>query len=287
MKNILSFLFFILLIKTNAQTNTFNYLGTLLINNNQPMTFSLELTEKNGSINGFSITNIETENETKSEVKGIYLKNSKTLKIYEKSIIYTKSKAPLNSFCYLTMNLNFTGKFNKKRLEGTFTGNFLDRTKCAEGKVILMTKEKIERKIEKIERKIEKIERKIKTKKSSSNIDNEISSILIDNQKKLELNWKNKKLKLLIWDANNEDGDRIKIKINEKEALYNYETTNKKKQFSWKLKKGENIISITALNNGTNPPNTSRIQLIDKEKKYEFQTQLNKGESATIKIIRK
>ena len=103
----LSFPIILLLVQIPyAQTNTFNYLGTLLINNNQPMTFSLELTEKNGSINGFSITNIETENETKSEVKGIYLKNSKTLKIYEKSIIYTKSKAPLNSFCYLTMSLN-------------------------------------------------------------------------------------------------------------------------------------------------------------------------------------
>jgi hypothetical protein len=246
----------------------------------------LELSEKNGSINGFSLTNIGTKDETKSEVKGIYLKNSNTLKIYEQRIIHTKSKAPLNTFCYLTMNLNFTGKFNSKRLEGTFVGNFQDSTQCAQGKVILMPKNKLEKKIKKIEKKIKKIEKKNSAKKDRLDADNAPLTTIINQTKNLEIDWKNKKLKLLIWDANQEDGDKIKIKLNGQEVLSEYETTNKKQQFSWKLKKGENIIRIYALNNGLNPPNTSRIRLIDKKDKYELQTQLKEGETAVIKLIR-
>ena len=43
---------------TSLSQNTFNYLGTLILSNNTPISFKLELTEKKGVVNGFSITKI-------------------------------------------------------------------------------------------------------------------------------------------------------------------------------------------------------------------------------------
>ena len=139
-----------------AQTDI-NYSGALILNNNTPISFKLELIEKQGVVNGISITNIGTKDETKSEIIGLYFKSDKSFQLQETKILKTKSESELNTFCYITMNLSFKGLFKAKRLEGTFIGNFLDSTECARGKVILMKEENLNKKIEKIHKKIEKI----------------------------------------------------------------------------------------------------------------------------------
>ena len=89
----------------SAQTRNYNYVGTLLMKNRPPISFALELYEQDGNVSGYSITNKNTVDETKSEIKGIYFKKSKTFQIQEIQIITTKSEAPINSFCYIRMNL--------------------------------------------------------------------------------------------------------------------------------------------------------------------------------------
>ena len=150
-------LIIITFISTNIYSqNTFSYLGTLILSNNTPISFSLELQEDNGIVNGYSITNINTPDETKSEISGLYFKKDKSFQLQETQILQTKSEAALNTFCYINMILSFKGKFGTKHLEGTFTGNFLDSIECARGKIILIERKKLEKKIRKIETKLEK-----------------------------------------------------------------------------------------------------------------------------------
>ena len=137
MKNVFTLLCVILSTLAYSQ-NTFSYLGTLLLSNKTPISFSLELQEDNGIVNGYSMTNINTPDETKSEISGLYFKKDKSFQLQETQILQTKSEAALNTFCYINMNLKFKGKFGSKRLEGTFTGNFLDIIECANGKIMLM-----------------------------------------------------------------------------------------------------------------------------------------------------
>ena len=114
-------LIIITFISTNIYSqNTFSYLGTLILSNNTPISFSLELQEDNGIVNGYSITNINTPDETKSEISGLYFKKDKSFQLQETQILQTKSEAALNTFCYISMNLSFKGKFGSKRLEGDF-----------------------------------------------------------------------------------------------------------------------------------------------------------------------
>ena len=266
---------------TSLSQNTSNYLGTLILSNNTPISFKLELIEKKGVVNGFSITNIGTKDETKSEITGLYFKTDNSFQLQETQILSTKSEAPLNTFCYINMNLSFKGKFGTKRLEGTFIGKFSNDTECARGKVILMEEEKLKKKIDKIEKKIEK--NSLETVPDANLVQE--TKILKDGDD-FTINWENDKLKLFIWDANKEDGDKIELKINNKIILYDFETKNKRKEIQFKLQKGENIIEIKATNLGTSPPNTSRIELVDSKTKYPIITQLELGKTAIIKIIK-
>ncbi len=257
--------------------NTFSYIGSLLLSNNTPISFSMELEEENGIINGYSITNINTPDETKSEINGLYFKEDKSFQLQETQILSTSSEAPLNTFCYINMNLSFKGKFGSKHLEGNFTGKLLDSTQCAKGKIILIEKKKIEKKIAKIKKKI---------KKEKLDTTQVLQTQILKDGDDFTINWESNKLKLFIWDANKEDGDKITLIINGNIILDDIKTKNKRKKIKYKLQKGENIIEIQATNLGTSPPNTSRIELIDKKIKYPIITQLELEKKAIIKIIK-
>ncbi len=280
MKYLITFLLLLIGNITFSQ-NTFSYLGTLLLSNKTSISFSLELIEQKGVVNGYSITNIGLEDETKSEISGLYFKSDKSFQLQETQILSTKSEAALNTFCYINMTLSFKGKFGSKRLEGDFTGNFLDSTQCASGKIILMEKKKLEKKISKIKKKIEKqIEEE---KLDSTQI---LQTQILKDGDDFTINWESNKLKLFIWDANKEDGDKIQLTINGNIILYDFETKTKRKKIKYKLQDGENIIEIKATNLGNSPPNTSRIELVDSKTKYPIITQLTLEKSAIIKVIK-
>lgn len=279
MRTSIIILFFTISFQSISQ-NTFNYLGTLILSNT-PISFSLNLQEQNGIVNGYSITNINTPDETKSEISGLYFKSDNSFQLQETQILHTSSEAPLNTFCYINMNLSFKGKFGSKRLEGTFIGNFLDSTQCASGKIILMEEKKLIKKIEKVKKKIDKQANKNLADKNQ--IQN--TEILKDGDD-FTIKWESKKVKLYIWDANQEDGDKITLKINEDIILHDFETKNKRKKLKYQLEDGGNIIEITATNLGASPPNTSRIELVDSKTKYPIITQLELGKSAIIKIVK-
>ena len=260
--------------------NTFNYLGTLILTNNKPISFSLELDENNGIINGYSITNINSPDETKSEISGLYFKKNKSFQLQETQILQTKSEAALNTFCYISMNLRFKSQFGIKQLNGTFTGKFLNGIECANGKVVLMERTKLEKKIKKIRK---RSVRKHKNQDTSFVIKTQI----LKDDEDFTINWVGNKFRFFIWDANIEDGDKIQLTINGNIILDNFKTTNKRKKIKYQLLEGENIIEIKATNLGSSPPNTSRIELVDNKTKYPIITQLKLGKTAIIKIINK
>lgn len=264
-----------------SSQNHLNYLGTLILSNNMPISFKLNLIEKEGIVSGTSITNIGEKDETKSEIMGLYFNSDKSFQLKETQILQTTSEAPLNTFCYINMNLSFKGLLGRKRLEGTFTGNFLDSTECASGKIILMEEKKLKKRLEKAKKRIEK---------KHPDISDETTLIeqtkTLREGENLSINWRSNKMKLFIWDANKEDGDRIELKINNKIILNNFETKNKRKKIRLGLEEGENIIEIKATNLGASPPNTSRIELVDDKTRYPILIQLELGKVATIRIVK-
>ena len=54
----------------------------------------------------------------------------------------------------------------------------------------------------------------------------------------------------------------------------------------FKIQEALDALGIKAVNLGTSPPNTSRIELVVSKTKYPIITQLELGKSANIKIIK-
>ena len=260
---------------------TEKYSGIITLENGTPLMFEMEFIQDKGIVNGFSITGKGTPDETKSDISGIFNKNTKTYKLKETQVLSTNSEADLNTFCYINMEITEKGKLSLKRYEGKFTGYFTNGNTCASGAIILMEKEKLEKKVEKIKKKVEKkIE---KQKKEEINV---LSTKILKDGDDMLINCYSDKITIYIWDANQEDGDKISLIANGKYLLENYTTKRKRKKIKYKLIKGENIIEITATNLGSTPPNTSRIEIVDSKTKYPIITQLELNKTAIIKIMK-
>ena len=260
---------------------TEKYSGIITLENGTPLMFEMEFIEDKGMVNGFSITGKGTPDETKSDVSGIFNKNTKTYKLKETQVLSTNSEADLNTFCYINMEITEKGKLSLKRYEGKFTGYFTNGDTCASGNIILMEKEKLEKKVEKIKKKVEKkIE---KQKKEEINV---LSTKVLKDGDDMLIKCYSDKITIYIWDANQEDGDKISLIVNGKYLLENYTTKRKRKKIKYKLNEGENIIEITATNLGSTPPNTSRIEIVDSKAKYPIITQLELNKTAIIKIVK-
>ena len=260
---------------------TEKYSGIITLENGTPIMFEMEFTQDKGMVNGFSITGKGTPDETKSDLSGIFNKNTKTYKLKETQVLSTNSEADLNTFCYINMEITEKGKLSLKRYEGKFTGYFTNGDTCASGNIILMEKEKLEKKVEKIKKKVEKkIE---KQKKEEINV---LSTKILKDGDDMLIKCYSDKITIYIWDANQEDGDKISLIVNGKYLLENYTTKRKRKKIKYKLNEGENIIEITATNLGSTPPNTSRIEIVDSKAKYPIITQLELNKTAIIKIVK-
>ena len=265
----------------SQQNYEFNYIGTLIIENNKPITYSIHFNKINNKVNGYSVTNIGNEHETKSDLSGLYFKNDKSYQLLENSVIATKSKEDISNFCFVRMELFEKGKFNKKRLEGSFTGYFKNDSICANGTIILIPKNKFEKKLKKIEKKLNKIDKLI----SGNDVFKNDKKTILKSGDQHSIFCKNKKIKIEISDADLEDGDKIQLKINDIIVLENYTTTTKTKTISYNLKKEETHIQIKSISDGKSPPNTSVVKIIDGENINPVVTKMNKNQIIKIKLI--
>lgn len=97
--------------------------------------------------------------------------------------------------------------------------------------------------------------------------------------------WHSDKIVFEIWDGGEIDGDQITVAYNGRPVLENYQLTAQKKQLTFELGGNElNIITITANNEGANPPNTATIKIMDGDKVYSVLAYNQPGKSATIQI---
>jgi len=293
MSKIFGILFLLFTFNISAQkVHKINYTGLLTLSNGTPLAFEMELIEKGGIVNGFSVTGKGTPDETKSDVSGIFNKNTKTYKLKETQVISTSSESDLNTFCYINMAIKEKGKFTLKRFEGTFIGLLTNRDTCAKGGIVLMEKEKLEKIKKKVEKKVDKkIKKRKKIEEEEEEEEEEVKNPVLSTQvlkdgEDMYIQWNSKKLVIYIWDANTEDGDKINLTINGQQILSNFTTKKKRKKVKYRLLEGENRIEITATNTGTTPPNTSRIEIVDSKIKYPILTQLELGKSAIITIVK-
>lgn len=292
MKKVYFFLTFFLTsyLSVYSQVN-YEFYGALKLNGNdkQMITYKLIFTENQGKINGYTVTDLDGPHETKNSISGFYDKKNKTFSFQEEEILYTKSKFDENSFCFV----NFKGKVklveNTSKLEGDFKGLFNNKTKCIDGTVALVGSSRIYNLISRLNKKIQKSKKLDDAAKEKYNPYKLIDSLKINRLTKnqeLTVFWRNSNAKIAIWDNGKEDGDVIDFYHNDKLLLNNFKVTTDKKELDVKLVK-KNVFKIVAVNEGQIKTNTVKIELADGERSFDLLSNLDKGDSAMITIVKK
>ena len=245
----------------------FDYVGFLFIDNARPISYRIQFDEDKGVLNGYSVTGIGTNFETKSEISGTISK--KIIKLKEFQIISTLSEEPISNFCFVEFDANR----NRKTYEGNFIGYYLNGEVCASGKIIISEKAKLEKQMQKVQKIQEIIKR------------NENQLTVLKSGDEHTIDWQDNTFKMQMWDSAIEDNDRMSVIINGETLLSNHPMKNKKKSISYSLVKGENIVQIVADNEGDLENNTTRIELIDKHQKHAILSELQVGKKITLKLM--
>jgi hypothetical protein len=264
MKYFFTFLLFSIQLQAQSQ---YDFVGFLFLEHARPISYRMIFDVENDTIIGYSTTGIGTSFETKSEISGRFSKKSIEVKEYQ--MISTLSEEPISSFCFIDLKAEKDGK----KFQGTFKGYYLDSTLCAEGKVVFSEKAKLEKQINKARKIYDFVQRK----------ENKLT--LLKSGDVHEIMWTDQKFKMQMWDSAIEDNDKITVIINGEVQFKNEIMLNKKKSISYSLRNGENTVQIIAENEGNKANNTTRIELIDKNKKHAILSDLQVGKSLFLKII--
>jgi hypothetical protein len=291
MKVLFRFLFLLLILFTipaNSQ-NFQEYLGILKLNDSSLISYQLNLTEIDGIISGFSVTDLGGNHETKSNIIGSYNNDSDLLSFREVGIIYTKSTISDYDFCYV----HFEGKMNNinsnKNIDGKFNGRYNDGSTCINGEIMLKNVVKIEKKATRIDKTIQKSKRISAEVKSKVNLTQTLDSLkmnILKTGQNLSMFSSEPVLNLKIYDAGKVDGDRITIMVNDSVILRNYEVSKIIKHLKIPLIVRNTKVQVKAINTGSISPNTARIEIIDQKNTIDVITSLKKGEYTSITIIK-
>lgn len=266
----------------------YDFIGTLILENNALITYRIQFDIKDSKIFGYSYTDINGKDETKSELTGNYNSKEKSIFLKESNILYTKSKEIEDIFCFINVNAKLKLEKDKPAIQGTFFGSYNNKDTCATGKILLISLKDAFDKLEKVSKKIsktKKIDSVTKTKFTKEYFLNEIKPNTLKSDDVLTVFWKSNKFILEIWDNGKEDGDLISLRFNNKTVFRKYAIKKEKRIIELDLIEGENLIEILANNNGSIPPNTAKAILIDGSVDHIISTSLESGQSSKINII--
>jgi hypothetical protein len=245
--------------------------------------------DKNNNLQGYSFTDLEGENETKSYIKGYYNKTNNSIQFKENDILFTKSQFLPEEFCFVSFKGKFKGDTSKKTLDGKFVGIYDDKDTCAIGKIKLVGTKFVAKKVKKVYKKIKKIKKVdsiVKQELKPENYLKKFSETKIKSGEKVSVFMYSSKVDVDIWDYGIEDGDIITILRNDIPVLKDYKVTRKKKRITLQLSEKENLFKIITVNSGKLETNTTKLKLYDFRREYEVIANLDEGKAAMINIVK-
>lgn len=265
-------------------------MGVIIIDESSLISYKISFNENNGAIDGRSLTDFGGGHETLSYISGYFDDDKNVLEFYESGIIYTKSFVNQNDFCFV----NFTGELKRlnqrQQIEGGFKGYYSDGKECISGEIKLSNFGKILKRAKKLDKKIERSILISQEKKDKVNLVKELDSLntnRLNKNETLSIFTKGNKINLTIYDAGQEDGDKISLQVNGTYLFESLEATSKKKTIEIPLTQDQTQIKITALNNGSIGGNTVMLIIKDVDNTIETVTNLKKGENSNFVFLKK
>ncbi len=277
------------IVSSSFSQNKYEYVGGIKLNDSLVIPYRITFNENKGKVKGFSVTDLGSEHETRSNIFGEYNEKNKTLSFREVGIIYTKSPVSQNDFCFLNTTIkNFV--FGKtKKAKANFVGLFSDYTQCINGEILLNSVEKTEKRIQKVVTKINR------SKKIADSVKQRLVGLDIMSNFKMNVLKKNgtlsvftdvKAIQLTIFDGGKLDGDRVSIIQDGTFLLNEYEATKTKKVLVIAIENKKTTLQIKAHNEGTIAPNTVIVEIDDGKNNIKALSNLKEGEITTMHIYK-
>jgi hypothetical protein len=263
-----------------GQTNdSYAFAGVLTTSDGQVMSFKLVVNELNeGRFKGYSATNYEGNDYTKSIVEGKLDLKEKKMSFKEISNTETTSTAEDSTFCYISAsNLTIEISDKKNIIKGKFEGLFPSGKICATGALVLINKDVLDKIV------IENKPKQNTPVSSTSEIkaSTVTDSIFTSNEVLLINEWKNG-LTLEVWDGDLQDNDEIAIYLNNVLKRNKIVLMHKKTIIDLPPNNQNFKIKIVALNEGRSGKNTINFKLKNAGTGKDYVCELKKGESFII-----
>lgn len=290
--NRIKFLFILIFLSQAIQgQNSNKFAGFIKLQDSLFIKYKIEFNATDGKVSGYSYTDFGGEHETKSRILGSYDEINKQISFKEVEMVYTKSPVSLDDFDFC--NVYFTSKrfkLGSDKMMGDFKGLFSDGTKCLDGEIALSSIEKIQKRVTKFTKKVKK------SKRIADSIKDKVQNIKIIDTLNLNVLKKNeitsiptlsKLIKLLIYDGGQIDDDIVSIFQDGKAILTRYRISASKKVIEIPVLKNLTRIKILSESVGSIGSNTAIIEVLDGNNTIKTMTNLKKGETTEIDILKK
>lgn len=271
--------------------NTNKFAGILTLQDTLVITYKIEFKESQGKIIGYSLTDYGGEHETKSRIEGIYDHDKRMLSFSEVDLIYTKSPVSLNDFDFCNVHLEPTKfKLGSNKLFGKFKGMFKDGTECISGQITMNSNEKITKRVSKISKKIarsKRIDDSIKDKFKNLKIIDTLNLNVLKKNEVTSIPTSSSKIKFYIYDGGQIDDDIISILKDDEMILSKHRISDKKEIVEININKDRTQLTILSESVGSIGSNTAIIEIFDNGTSIKTMTNLKKGETTKIDIIKR
>jgi hypothetical protein len=278
--------------------------GYLGIEGGEVFSYKIEFSEIGGNrITGNATTWTVAGKDVCAKIEGVVDKKNYTLSFYEKEIVYNTGFTSKKTICLINAKLKFSRDENNVFvLSGKITSNDLTNITCAKGSITFGNINEIrpvfeEEKLVK-KKPIKFFENKNEPKKQmrfvndvTDNNQQDKSTLYNNNKKEMVTSgmnkiydWSSDSVTVEIWDNSMVDGDVISVSYNGRRILENYTIVNEKKILRLPVDKEVNELTITAVNEGSQQPNTTDILLHDGKQAHSLIAYNSIGKQAVIRI---
>ncbi|MBA3829616.1 MAG: hypothetical protein H0X33_11815 [Taibaiella sp.] len=261
------------------------------INGAHEVIYRMVFTDSAGLIKGYTITESEQVNETKTLITGTIDHKKNLVSFRETKMVYTHAPKGSGPLCYVQAQLSFTNYGTGMVMQGKFTGKTATGKPCGTGTITLYSKTGEDRDLDNIDKSVPPVSPIAGTAPVAQPVvvppaDTLISNDVITSGKDNSYTWLSDTLKMDVWDGSKEDGDIITISFNGIPILEHFTIKNAKRRINIPIHPGRNTVTILAENVGTEEPNTADIMLIDGNRQYKISAYNNKGKTALFTIVK-
>jgi hypothetical protein len=292
-----SFIFFPGLLVAQSLRSTF--VGTLSIKGGDSYSYKLQLTDSNGVLSGYSVTDVMGPNETKTAVKGTINAEKRQIDFHETRILSTKAKsAPGDYCCYVRGHLKVGKLQGTQTLKGSFTGYQEDgKTECATGKLAMVCMQDILEKMLKAREKAapataSKDTLEAQPKPTATIVyekeipESEIKKVLPGAS--IVFDCPSTSVSVELWDFRTIDGDRITLLQDGDKILEDYTLSATHKTVNINIGNSKSsMLELIAQNEGSEPLNTARIRIASGAREYYLDASTTMDKSVKIVLARK